>query len=853
MPKAEDFLAMSRSDPRQVVVDGAAYLEGLDPDDHRERSVTLRALSLATRDTNQVAESIEYARLASATAREGGLQDLALMATLTETGSMAISGDLDGALGVIEGVLGSIDDEEIRADFQYQKAAVLAAMGHLTEAIEAFERLLPFYEGKGDTASIIFTLNQLGRLQTTAGDLTQARGFLERSLALAREDGDLTSIPGILHNLGLLASYQGDIPAALALLYESDSLYMEVSGADTPQHVARCEVLMSVGLYEEAFGTAMAIAGSSAERHDSEHELNALMVASRAALLTKRNDEAIELADRAAHIVGESGELPLLYEARVIGIEARLATEGASRRLLDEAIDLADNMASEGMIVPSVQARWLATRISDAIGDEATTVDLTGQVAASATGPIELRIQGPLARARLAWIEGDRRRALRSVRGGLAMIDEFQEALGATDLRLGIEKRGRELGDFGLRLAVDSGRPRQVLEWVDRTRARALRLHPVTPADDSTLTALLADLRRVEAELRQPEERTRPNLHSRRRLQQEIVTLERTRRGARSIESSFSISSLVDRLEQSEFYEIGIIDGRMFAIHIRNGRSKMLELGFVEQVRDEIHQLRFSMRRASRRGRIVESTAMERVASHFFASGQFDSDHVVVVPPPELMAVPWAALAPLRGHSLVVAPSAEMWWRANNSASSSGPVVVAGGPDLNHADEEVTRVGAIHRGSTRLDSGSTVDAVRDAMDGAGIAHIACHASFQFENPMFSSLRLADGDLNVYDIERLQDAPEVVVLSACDSGYTETRAGDELAGLTSALLSMGTRSVVASIGLVPDNVATTELMVDLHKGLVAGRSPSESLAAAQAKAFQDPGRFVSAASFVCVGA
>jgi len=119
--------------------------------------------------------------------------------------------------------------------------------------------------------------------------------------------------------------------------------------------------------------------------------------------------------------------------------------------------------------------------------------------------------------------------------------------------------------------------------------------------------------------------------------------------------------------------------------------------------------------------------------------------------------------------------------------------------------------------------------------------------------MFSSLRLGDGNLNVYDIERLGAPPSVVILSACDSGYTETRAGQELAGLTSALLSIGTRSVVASVGLVPDTPATSELMVDLHRGLLEGLGPAKALARAQDRSFDDPESFVSAASFICIGA
>ena len=93
----------------------------------------------------------------------------------------------------------------------------------------------------------------------------------------------------------------------------------------------------------------------------------------------------------------------------------------------------------------------------------------------------------------------------------------------------------------------------------------------------------------------------------------------------------------------------------------------------------------------------------------------------------------------------------------------------------------------------------------------------------------------------------------MVLSACDSGYTEARAGDELAGLTSALLSMGSRSVVASVGLVPDAAATADLMVSFHRGLIEGLEPARALSRAQSEMFDDPETFVAAASFICVGA
>jgi CHAT domain-containing protein len=73
------------------------------------------------------------------------------------------------------------------------------------------------------------------------------------------------------------------------------------------------------------------------------------------------------------------------------------------------------------------------------------------------------------------------------------------------------------------------------------------------------------------------------------------------------------------------------------------------------------------------------------------------------------------------------------------------------------------------------------------------------------------------------------------------------------GLGAALLAMGTRSIIASVGLVPDSAATKDLMVGLHRGLVSGLSPSEALHRTQMEAAETPDGYVAASSFICIGA
>ena len=100
-----------------------------------------------------------------------------------------------------------------------------------------------------------------------------------------------------------------------------------------------------------------------------------------------------------------------------------------------------------------------------------------------------------------------------------------------------------------------------------------------------------------------------------------------------------------------------------------------------------------------------------------------------------------------------------------------------------------------------------------------------------DSPLFSSLELADGPLNVYELQHLRRAPELVVLSSCDMATSATHPGDELLGFAAALLNMGTRTVIASTLPVPD-AAAKRLMRALHERLVAGEAPARALAGAQ---------------------
>jgi CHAT domain-containing protein len=227
---------------------------------------------------------------------------------------------------------------------------------------------------------------------------------------------------------------------------------------------------------------------------------------------------------------------------------------------------------------------------------------------------------------------------------------------------------------------------------------------------------------------------------------------------------------------------------------------------------------------------------------------------LVIVPTGLLHAVPWTALPSLQGRPLAVSPSACVWHVAARRPAKRGAVLLVAGPGLPGAADEIRELGALYPAARQLAADDArCDSVLDALDGVAIAHVAAHGRFRADNPLFSALRLADGPVTVYDLEGLRQAPQTLVLSACDSALSAIRPGDELMGLSAALLALGARTLVASILPVSDDHVRA-LMRDLHRGLVSGRDAAEALAEAQERARRSgAGGAVAAAALVCIGA
>jgi hypothetical protein len=300
----------------------------------------------------------------------------------------------------------------------------------------------------------------------------------------------------------------------------------------------------------------------------------------------------------------------------------------------------------------------------------------------------------------------------------------------------------------------------------------------------------------------------------------------------------------------------------LHAVVVRGGRVRLVEVGApVQAVRAEVAALSFGLRRLIRAavtGRHVEVARQQFVASAsaldtLVVAPLRTEDAVVLVPTAPLHGVPWAALPSLSGRRLVVAPSASLWCGDRIRVDPTGSPLLVAGPGLPGADQEVAALAALHPRAVVLGStDATAAAIAAALPEASLLHVAAHGMFRADNPLFSWLQIADGRLTANDLEQMRPLPPHVVLAACEVGQAHVRPGDELLGLASVLFPAGVRTVVASLGLAPDE-ETRQLMVAYHRAIASGDEPAAALAiAGEVARDSGPAGEAAAAAFCCFG-
>jgi CHAT domain-containing protein len=206
-----------------------------------------------------------------------------------------------------------------------------------------------------------------------------------------------------------------------------------------------------------------------------------------------------------------------------------------------------------------------------------------------------------------------------------------------------------------------------------------------------------------------------------------------------------------------------------------------------------------------------------------------DAKHLIFAPHGMLHHIPFHAL--FDGEAYLIdkycvsyAPSASVYALCREKpANLSGESLILGIADTQAPLilEEVEALrGLLPNAKLFVGDAASQAVLRSHGPSSQIIHIATHGYFRQDNPMFSSIRLGDSYLSLYDLYHFKLPAELIVLSGCATGRNTVTPGDELMGLVRGLFQAGAQSLMLSLWDVHD-ASTRDFMIAFYSRLAQG--------------------------------
>jgi len=207
------------------------------------------------------------------------------------------------------------------------------------------------------------------------------------------------------------------------------------------------------------------------------------------------------------------------------------------------------------------------------------------------------------------------------------------------------------------------------------------------------------------------------------------------------------------------------------------------------------------------------------------------TERIIIIPHNVLNYLPFQALYDgnkflIQKHSISYSPSATVLEIIGHKQSAGkNNALIVGNPtgDLKFAEQEAIQIGALFLEKEILTKKKATESNFKAMCGEyDYIHLATHGLYDPVHPMRSKILLSpdssnDGLLTVTELFSIKLNANLVTLSACETGLSQNKTGDELIGLQRGLMFAGTRSIISSLWKVDDE-ATSYLMSSLYKNL-----------------------------------
>jgi tetratricopeptide (TPR) repeat protein len=316
----------------------------------------------------------------------------------------------------------------------------------------------------------------------------------------------------------------------------------------------------------------------------------------------------------------------------------------------------------------------------------------------------------------------------------------------------------------------------------------------------------------------------------------------------------------------------------------KHGAPACVDVGDVKTLDADIHTLRAALRRPAN---TEVPTLARTLEAHVMAPVRAllgDTRRVYLSPDGALNLVPFAALIGDDGRPLIeryaftyITSGRDLLRLSAHIPAQQGPLILADPdfdagatpgagrfPPLLHADEEAAAASRVLPGATVLRHAQVTKAVLQNAHGPRLLHIGTHGYFEpiacsaqsdtaaLANPLLrSGIALAganacasghdEGLLTAFEAASLDlYGTQLAVLSACQTGVGDTKAGDGVYGLRRALVLAGAETQVMSLWPV-DGAATANLMKAYYERLARGEGRSEAMRQVQLALLHTSGR------------
>jgi CHAT domain-containing protein len=733
-----------------------------------------------------------------------------------------------------------------------------------------------------------------------------AEDLFDQALKQAEAAGQQVAVASTEGNIGLFALLQGRYDRALDFLERSRQRYTSL-GLTIQAVLAEHEIAdayLELNLAAEALAIYERVIPIFAEHGLRAEQARAQAYGARALMLLGRTKEAQRWLDQAQRLYAAEenpvgAAMVALTHAQLLHKEGKF--EGA--RMMASQAEPA--LLMSGSWQRLLLARWLRSEADRAMGNLGPARELLKQTLreAEAHGQPQIAERCFSSLGALALDEGDFELAEVNFNKAIELTEELRAPLPGEEFRAAFFSNRLSPYHELTRLCLANGDERVVeaLGFIERARSRALadalagRITLSTEARDDFEAHLLGQVETLREELnylynqmhrsvrgavqiqevnseleRELLERERKLLEITRQLQHRGANADKTRQA----EDHFSMAQLQSALgAERALVEYTTIDDKLIAFVVTNEHVEVVrDLGSESQVVAEIERCRFqidTLRYGSTQVRNHLPALAERTQRHLRSlydrllrtiEPKIGGRQLVIVPHRALHYLPFQALHD--GESYLIerrqvsfAPSAVVLQQCLDRPKYDFQNALL----LGVADEQIPGVHEELRALDRifpnvkrfLDKAATAEVLRKNSTGVDVLHLACHAQFRSDNPLFSSLKLGDGWFTARDAYGLKLNCGLVTLSACETGMNAIAPGEELMGLARGFLSAGSPTVMMSLWTVDDE-ATTELMATFYDELAGTKSPAAALRTAQINLLQQRPHPFFWSPFVLVG-